>query len=288
MALDNFIPELWSDRLFIALRKTLVFANLVNNDYEGEIQNYGDTVHINELGPVSVSTYAKGGTLSYENLDSADKTLLIDQSPSFAFKVDDIDKAQNKPKVMDAAMGDAAYRIADVVDQFIAGLYAGAGCTGNSTYIGSAGSSVSVSSGNVIEVVSYIGRYLTEKDVPQNDRWLALPAWLHQKLLLAEVGGISATAVPKVREDGTIINGFVGQALGFNLSVSNNVSNNGTQYRVMGGNKSAISFAGQISKVEALRLQTTFADAVRGLYLYGAKVVNNNALCTAYLAEAAG
>jgi hypothetical protein len=288
MGLENFVPELWSDRLFVALRKTLVFNGLVNKDYEGQIRNYGDTVHINEIGPVTVNSYAKHGTLTYETLDSAQKTLLIDQISSFSFKIDDIDKAQTNPKLMDGAMNDAAYRIADTIDAFIAGLYAGAGVTGSATYIGSAASSVSVSSGNVIETITYAGRYLSEKNVPQENRWCAIPPWLHQKILLAEIGGVSATAVPKVFDDGTLVNGFIGQALGFNLVVSNNVSNNGTQYRVMCGNRSAISFAGQVTTVEALRLETTFADAVRGLYVYGAKVVNPDALCTMYLAEAAG
>lgn len=288
MGLENFVPELWSDRLFVQMRKTLVFSGLVNRDYEGEIKGYGDTVHINEIGPVTVNAYSKHGTLTYETLDSASKTLLIDQVSSFSFKIDDIDKAQTNPKLMDGAMSDAAYRIADTIDAFIAGLYAGAGVTGSATYIGSAGSSLSVSSGNVIDTLSYAGRYLTEKNVPQENRWMAIPPWLHQKLLMAEIGGISATAVPKVFDDGAMVNGFIGQAMGFNLVVSNNVSNNGTQYRVMCGNRSAISFAGQIANVEALRLETTFADAVRGLYVYGAKVVNADALETMYLAEAAG
>jgi len=290
MGLENFIPELWSDRLFVKLRKTQVYRGLVNTDYQGQITEYGDTVHISEIGPVTVSAYTKHGTLSYETLDSATKTLLIDQVSAFSFKIDDIDKAQTKPKLMNGAMGDAAYRISDTVDAFIAGLYAQAGVTGSATYIGSAASDVSVSSGNVIETFSYAGRYLSEKNVPQENRWAAIPPWVHQKLLMAEVGGISATAVPKVFDDGALINGYIGQAMGFNLVVSNNVScaSAAGQYRVMCGNRSAISYAGQITTVEALRLETTFADAVRGLYVYGAKVIQPDALCTMYLIEAAG
>lgn len=289
MGVENFIPELWSDRLFVRLRKALVYGGLCQRDYEGEIRNFGDSVKINELGPVTVTAYTKGGTLTYSDLDSAGKILKIDQASEFHFKIDDIDQAQTNPKLMDGGMDEAAYAVADTIDAYIAGLYSQAGATPSSTtYIGSSGSSLSVSSGNVIETLTYAGRYLSEKNVPQLGRWIVVPPWFTQKLLLAEVGGVSATAVPKVFDDGAIVNGFIGRALGFDIFESNNVTTSSTQYRVMCGNRSAISYAGQVTKVEALRLQTTFADAARGLYVYGAKVTRPEALLTLYLAEAAG
>jgi hypothetical protein len=289
MGLENFTPEMWSGTLFVKLRKSLVFGGLTNKNFVEDVFAYGDTVHINEIGPVTVNSYTKHSTLTYETLSSAQKTLIIDQASSFSFKIDDIDKAQNNPKVMDGAMSDAAYRIADTIDQFIAGVYAQAGATPSvTTYIGAVGGSLSVSSGNVIETLSYAQRYLGEANVPTQGRWITLPPWLTQKLVLAEVGGISAIGVPKVMDDGAIVNGYIGRAFGFDIFESNNVSTNATQYRVMCGDRSAISYGGQIAEIEALRLQTTFADAARGLYVYGAKVTRPEALLTMYLAEAAG
>ena len=288
MGLQNFIPSVWTAKLFVRLRKSLVFANVVNKDYEPEISAFGDTVYINELGPVATASYTKGTVLTYATLDSAQKSLLIDQGTSFSFSIDDIDKAQTKPKLMTSAMSEAAYSVADGIDQVIAGLYAQAGVTGSATYIGSSGASVSVSSGNAIETISYIARYLTEKNVPTQGRFGIIPPWLHQKLWLAETGSIASTGVPKISDSGILMNGWVGNLAGFDLMVSNNVSTDGTQYRCMFGTPAAISYAGQITEIEALRLQTTFADAMRGLYVYGVKVIRPNALCTAYLAEAAG
>lgn len=288
MGLQNFIPEIWSAKLFVRLRKALVFGDVVNNDYEGEIKNMGDTVRINEIGPITVSDYTKYGALTWQALTSAQKVLLIDQAKSFSFAVDDIDSVQMNPKVMNDAMNEAAYAIADTIDQFIAGLYTEAGVTGSATYIGSSASSLSVSSGNVIETLSYISRYLSESNVPEANRWIVIPPWTHQKLLLAEVGGISATAVPKIAT-GEVIPGYVGQALGFSeIRVSNNVSTNSTQYRVMAGNRQAISYAGQVSKIKPVERESYFDEGVKGLYVYGGKVVRPEALCTAYLAEAAG
>jgi hypothetical protein len=287
MSLANFIPELWSDKLYLRLRKNLVFGNITNREYQEEFMQYGDTIHINELGPVTATAYA-GAELTYSDLDSAQKTLLIDQQTEFHFKIGDVDNAQSNPKLMNDAMSEAAYAVADTIDSFIAGLYAQAGATPSvTTYIGSSGSSLSVSSGNVIETFSYAGRYLDEKNVPKTGRWIVIPPWLTQKLVLAEVGGIAYNAVPKVPGDEQLVNGWVTKAFGFDIYESNNVSTDGTQYRVMCGGGRAIAYVGQINTIEALRLPNYFANAARGLYVYGAKAVQAESLLTLYLAEAA-
>jgi hypothetical protein len=288
MSIEHFIPAIWSSKLFVRLRKQLVAASVVNTDYEGEITGYGDRVKINEVGPITVSDYAKYGTLTWAELASAQKELIIDQAKSFSFKVDDIDTAQVHPKLMNAAMDEAAYAIADTIDQFILGLYAQAGVT-NTTYMGSSTSAISVSSGNVILTLSYAGRYLSEKDVPQANRFMIVPPWLHQKMLLAEIGGISASAVPKVFDDGSLTSGFVGQALGFNFLVSNNVQASATSVSaILAGNRQAISYAGQISKIKSVEIENSFGEGVKGLYVYGAKVVRPDALACLHLTEVAG
>jgi len=288
MSLVNFTPTIWSAKLFVRLRKALVAASIVNNDYEGEIRNYGDRVKINEIGPITVSDYTKYGTLTWAELTSAQKELIIDQAKSFSFKVDDIDMAQNNPKVMNGAMDEAAYAVSDAIDQYILGLYAQAGVT-NTTYMGSSAAAISVSSGNVILTLSYAARYLSDKNVPQANRFMVIPPWLHQKLLLAEVGGISATAVPKIFDNGAITSGFVGQALGFNMMVSNNCAASATSVSaILAGNTSAISYAGQVAKMKSVDLEDSFGEGVKGLYVYGAKVVRPNALAALHLTEVAG
>ena len=288
MGLENFIPTIWSAKLHERLKKNLAYAQLVNTDYEGEISGYGDRVKINEIGPVTVNDYTKNGTLSWQELDSAQKELIIDQAKSFSFKIDDIDKAQQNPKVMNAAMAEAAYAVADKIDQFLAGLYGQAGVK-NATYLGTSGTAISVTSGNVILTISYISRFLDEANVPSGNRVMVIPPWLHQKLLIAEVGGISASAVPKVFDDGALTSGYIGDALGFRMVLSNNVQEAASGVSaVMAFNRSAISYAGQIAKIEATKIQDSFAEGVKGLYVYGAKVIQPNALATAYLTEAAG
>jgi hypothetical protein len=280
MALTNFIPELWSDRLFVKLRKALVAGALCQRDYEGEIRNFGDTVKINELGPVTVTAYTKAATLSYQTLTSAQKELKIDQASYFAFTIDDIDAAQTKPKVMDAAMNDAAYRIADTIDAYILGLYAQAGANPTATTY----TTVTASSGNIIETFSYAARYLSDANVPNAGRWAIVPPWVVQKLAVAASGAISATAVPKAFDNGALVNGFVGRLMGFDFFESNNL----TSTKILCGNRDAISYAGQVAKVGIIERETTFDTAARGLYVYGAKVTRPEALLCLTLTEAAG
>jgi hypothetical protein len=291
MSLNNFKPTIWSNKLLTRLQKDLVFASVVNRDYEGEISGFGDTVKINEIGDITVSSYTSGASLTWQSLTDAQKLLLIDQAKTFSFSIDNIDAAQANPKVMNAAMQAASYAVADTIDQFIAGLYGGAGIT-NTTYMGSAAAPISTTTGNVLLTLSYIGRYMDEKNVPKQDRFLLIPPWFHQKLVLTEVGGLSATAVPKVFSDDVLSAGYVGQVYGFNLLVSNNVTNTGSAGSVisaiMGLNRTAISYAGQISKIAAVERESYFDEGIKGLYVYGAKVVRPDALAVAYVTEAAG
>jgi hypothetical protein len=269
MALDNFIPELWSSSLLVQLRKNLVHASLVNRDYEGEIRNFGDTVHINELGVVSVGDYTKNGSVTWQNMDSAQKSLLIDNAKYFAVKLDDIDQAQTKPKLVDGIMAEAAYSIADTIDQHLAGLY---------TYAGNTVTSLTVTAGNVLLNLSNMQLELDEANVPTGGRYVIIPPWYNQHLTLAASGAVSATATTKVMDDGLILNGYVGKLFGFNILMSNNVNNNGTVWNIMAFNRSAITHASQIAKIEATRIEDGFGDGIKGLYLYGSKAVRPAAM----------
>ena len=115
MSLNNFIPAVWSAQLLTDLQKSLVYANLCNRDYEGEIRAFGDQVKINSIGDVTIGSYTKNTDISAaETLTDAQRILIINQAKYFNFQIDDIDKAQQTPKVMSAAMQKAAYGLADV------------------------------------------------------------------------------------------------------------------------------------------------------------------------------
>ena len=292
MALENFIPQVWSARLQTRLERSHVYgqAGVVNREYEGEINDVGDSVRINSIGPVTITPYVKNANMAPpQTLVDAVQVLTIDQAQSFNFQVDDIDRAQQKPQVMDEAMAEAAYGLRDVADVYLAGLMWPA-VPAVSTQ-GAVGAGLSVGYG-VGEVNPYIvlltmARNLDEQSVPREDRWAVVPPWFHAYLLMDNrfVGNGSLPS------DTRLINGMVGRAAGFDILLSNNVpfAAGPVEYKVLAGTARGTSYAEQIRKVEAYRPEQRFADAVKGLHLYGARVVRPQALalCVADIGTAA-
>jgi len=280
MGLGNFIPEIWSNEVQRNLEKFLVFgqAGIVNRDYEGLISGAGDTVKINGIGPVTVKTYTKNTDIADpETLTDAQTTLLIDQQDYFNFQVDDIDRAQQAPKIMAAAMAEASYALRDGVDQFLASFYTDASA---SNLVGSDASpkvpnNTAGDAQNVYNLLVDCAVKLTDSKVPTEGRWVIVPPWFYGRLL-KEPNFIDAS---KAGTTAGLRNGQVGQAAGFQILQSHNVPNTGaTKYKIMFGTSRALSFANQIVKVEPYRVEKRFADAVKGLNVYGAKVVRPEAL----------
>lgn len=269
----TFIPEIWSAEILSSLKKAQVFAQagVVNRNYEGDIANVGDTVRIRSISRPTITSYTKGGTLTYESLTDAQRALLIDQAKSFSFVVDDIDTAQQPGGALEEATTEAAYGLRDLADQYIAGLYTGAQSA-------NALGTVSVTSAALAYTqLRKLAVKLDEANVPREGRWCVVPPWYHGLLLEED----KFVRVDASGTDQALRNGIVGRALGFDVMMSNNVVNvTGDDYAVMAGYAGAITFAEQIVEVESLRLQTTFGNAVRGLHVYGAKVVRPDGLAT--------
>jgi N4-gp56 family major capsid protein len=267
MAITNMIPQIWSARLLLALEKSLVFgqAGVVNRDYEGEIRADGDRVHVHSFNDLTVATYTKNSTtISYELLTDTRQTLLIDQSKYFAFKVDDVDDAQMRPKIIDAATNRAAYQLAEVADAYLAGLYSG---ITNFTATSQATAS------NIYQKLVETKVKLDEKNVPAEGRFAIVPPWVAG--LLLQNAEFLAASTPST------LNGAVGMVAGMNVLVSNNVPTSGTSpvvSHIVAGHPMGWSYAEQITNVEGIRLEGSFADGIRGLHLYGGKILMQDAL----------
>jgi hypothetical protein len=287
MALEQFRPTLWSRSLIVDVEKALVFRNVANTSYQGEIAGAGSVVKINEIGDVTVNSYTEDSSLTYQTLSDAQKELVIDQKKYFAFLVDDVAQAQSNVEIVNAATRKAAHAIADEIDQHLAAKYTEAGVIDTSTLGTSVGTHQDVyasSSGNdsILAVITNMHKALDESNAPTEGRWVVWPAWAHAYLKYAGLVDNVAGGM-KMMPNGQYGNGFIGNLLGFNMFASNNVSNNGTAYRVMYGTPDALSYAGQVARVESGRHPDYFADYVRGLYVYGSKVVRPDHLGVAYL-----
>lgn len=276
MAVTTFIPELWNARLLYALEKAHVATNLVNRNYEGEIRNHGDTVHINTIGAITVKSYTKNTNIADpEVLSTTDQTLVIDQSKYFNFQVDDVDKVQAAGELVDTAMGRAAYALADVSDAYLLGVIAAGAAAGNT--IGSAAAPVALTGSNVYENIVKLKTKLDKANVPNTGRTIVVPPDVHSLLLLDDrFAKSTATAGQEA-----LINGLVGRIAGFDVYMSNNVKTGiGTDtgktpyFEITAQITDATTYAEQIIKTEAYRMEKRFADAVKGLHVYGAKVTD--------------
>lgn len=294
MSIVNFIPEIWSAEILLTLRKRLVYAALCNRDYEGDISQAGDTVHITSFSDPTISDYAKNGAITWEVLTDSEQTLTIDQAKSFSFKVDDIDRKQALPGFVEVVSRYAAYGLAQAMDTFVSGIMAANVDAGNQ--LGAVAVSKSDSGASAYELLLDLREKLSKAATPDADRWCVIPTDLYNQLLKddrfvrsdAAPGATVQTGflggAPGGGEAGTPADapaGYVGRALGFHVFESQTVPEASSVYTVLAGHAMACTLAEQIVETEALRLIDTIGDGVRGLHVYGGRVVRPTALASA-------
>jgi hypothetical protein len=279
MAISAFKPEVWNANLLVTLEKSHVYAapGVVNRDYEGDIANYGDTVHITSLAEPTIGTYTPHTDITIEDVDDSDTTLLIDQSKYFAFEVDDVEKRQafNGGRVLTEQARKAAYKLRDVADAYVAGLMAAGIDAGNLV----AEQTLATPSA-AYDLLVDLGTILDEDNVPDAGRWAVVTPAFYGLLLKDDrfVGTGDAQAAA------TRTNGMVGEAAGFSIRKSNNAPDGpgaGAGKLIIAGYNGAVTYAEQINKTEATRKEKGFADIVKGLHLYGSKVIRPTGLAAA-------
>lgn len=281
MTLNNFIPNIWSSKLLESLKKAHVYSQsgVVNTDYQGDI-TVGSVVKINSFGSVTIKPYVKNVPIDApEILSDAQTSLTIDQAMYFNFGVDDVDVAQQQPKVMTSAMAQAAYDLADVADIYVADtMYAGAAVDNT---IGTDASAIVPNTTAGTTAYDYLvdmSTVLSDANCPKQGRWIIVPPWFTAKLAKDDrFTNISASGSPEA-----LRNGIISRVAGFDVLESLNVpvvtTGGKDNSKIVAGHSMAMSFAEQIKKVEAYRPPDSFSDAVKGLHLYGAKVVRPSCL----------
>lgn len=289
MSVASFIPELWAAKLLVPYEGALVFGQptVANRDYEGEIRQYGDTVHINSVGDPSIETFDPAEDLEFEELSTDDQSLVIDQGKTFAFYVRDVDKVQARGDFGGQALSRAAYKMAAAVDTFQAGVVSKGAANDNKL-----GRSKIVSGGTGMagtgQITAYdllveMGKKLNEQDVPLEGRYV-----------IVDPGFIAAiqkddrfASVDRAGTDEILRNGIIRRAAGFDILLSNNLAAVGgsgadkADKLLVAGHPDAFTFASQIVALEAGRVEKRFNDFVKGLNVFGAKVTIPTGLVTA-------
>lgn len=276
MAITNFVPEVWSAQLLTNLRNTLVYGGpaVVNRNYEGEISQFGDTVNITSITQPTIATYTKHTDITFEDVDDATRSLVIDQSKYFAFEIDDIEARQARGSVMDEAAMEASYGLRDTADAYLsAALATGAAAAGNAL--------TAVAIDTAAEAEQALVDLKTALDVdncPVDGRFVVITPQFEALLLRSTLFVPFNTA----GTSDALRNGVIGRAFGFDIFKSNQApaATAGAGSKIIAGHPSATTYAEQIAKVEAVRLEKRFADGLKGLHLYGAKVVRPTCLAS--------
>ena len=260
MAITNFIPTIWSENLISALDKQYIGVANCNRDFEGDIKQRGSSVKICDIGDITVGDYTKDTDMSTPQELSDNLTeLVIDRAKYFNFQIDDIDKAQCSPKLIEAAMKNAANALSNAADKYIYSLYCDAAYQ----------ITASIPNEDIIDSLLKCREILYENNVTNSDD------------IVIELCPAVATHLIKCQADKFSYNndilttGCIGTIAGCKIFVSNNIEReNDNMYHCVVRTKRAIAFAEQLSEIEAYRPEKRFADAVKGLHLYGAKVIH--------------
>nr|DAQ66478.1 MAG TPA: Major capsid protein [Caudoviricetes sp.] len=276
IAAGLFKPELWSKELLRKINDAGVMLDCVNRDYEGEIKNAGDTVHIQKIGDVTVKDYSSKA-IEYQELDGETDTLVINQKKYFAFKVDDIEKVQANIAYMQKYLNQAKKACLLVQDTFLLGKAADA-ATENQM------GEVTLSKTNAYDTLIDLRTLLADAKAIDASG-LGADGKRPYLIVNPKIGGIirkcpeftHATAIG----DANIRKGSIGTFAGFDVKESTNLKEATSKTLIMAGTTEAITFASQIVKMDTLRDKDSFSDLVRGLYVYGAKTVQTTCLATA-------
>ena len=276
MSVNNFVPTLW-DAAFLKEREPK-FNGIkgCNRKWEGSIKQKGDRVKIKAIGDINVLDYSKnnfGTGLTLQTIDDQSTLLEITQSKYYNFAVDSVDDAQADADVMKEAMRKAGLKQNSLADKFIYGFYGDAG---------KIVTNAAITSLNVTNAIVEGLTALYENDVPEGTeiRLEVSPA-IYAKLILAKI-------VKDTSNSQTLANAKVGSYLGCDIYLSNNLVKNGNVNQCLMRTTDAIAYAEQLTKIEAGVLgQEGFGDYVKGLMLYGAKVIKPKELINLALTPAA-
>ena len=294
----TFIPALWSGKLAQKFYAATVFGEIANTDWQGDITGMGDTVIINTIPSIVINDYSIGQNLAYEVPAPSTVSLTINKGKYFGVNVNNVLELQSKPKLMDVFTNDAAMQMKIAIDtDVLAGTFdqgaadnkgTNAGVRSGVFDLGDDSNPIDLQANNILEKITALSSVLDEQDVPETDRFLVITPTERQVLMQSNLAQAQFMGDPS----SILRNGKIGMIDRFTVYVSNLVpraqddedwtggADVGAvkRHAVIAGHKSAITFASQIAKVESLQNPNDFGTLIRGLNVYGYKVVQPEAL----------
>ena len=302
----NFAPQIFSQKVLKFFRRASVAEDITNTDYTGEIENFGDTVNIIKEPTITVSSYTRGSVVNTQDLADDQITLTVDQANAFAFKIDDIEERHSHVNFEALATSSGAFSLKRKYDANVlqtlsdgAGL-AGAddaslsgGLTTTNSALGTASAPINVETDDAgINLMLLMARILDDQSVPEENRWFVAPPIFYEKMFqagskMAEVqvtGDASSNLRNGLATPGTLA-GFscykstaLNSTAGTDQVTLSGVATDASENIIMAGHISAAATASHIAKTEVVRSTESFSDVVRGLHVFGRKVLRPEAL----------
>jgi len=303
----NFTPSIFSQKVLKFFRRASVVEDITNTDYAGEIENFGDTVNIIKEPTITVSSYTRGAVVNPQDLADDQISMVVDQANAFAFKIDDIEERQSHVNFEALATSSGAYSLKRKYDANVLDLMAtSAGLNGESgattaqiANIGTLGTALNINTGtpgdNAVNVMLLMATALDDQSVPEENRWFVAPPLFYKHLFSA--GGKFAEVQVTGDQTSPLRNGLVslGNIAGFTCYKSTALNSTGGTDQVtvsglatdssenilLAGHISSTATASHIAKTEVVRSTESFSDVVRGLHVFGRKVLRPEAICRA-------
>ena len=281
---NNFIPQLYANKVLRHFYASSIWTSITNTDYQGQIKAQGDQIVIRRTPTISTSPYSVGTTINYEVPETDSLTMRIDKGLYSAFRIDDIDAVQSDLPLVSMFAKDAAERIKIEVDQEVLEYLASAadsnnsgataGAISNNIDLGTAAAPETITSVNAIDYIVQINQVLDEANIPSEGRFVVVPAWYSSMLKLGDLRRADVTG------DGTgvIRTGLIGRIDRTDVYQNNNLYTLAGNTYIVAGTKEAASFAAQITKTETLRIPDSFGEYWRTLFVYGRQCVQPTCL----------
>ena len=302
----NFAPEIFSQKVLKFFRRASVVEDITNTDYAGEIENFGDTVRIIKEPTVTVSSYTRGSVVNAQDLADDQITMVVDNANAFAFKIDDIEERHSHVNFEALATSSGAFALKRKYDANVlqaisdgAGI-AGAddaslsgGLTTTNTALGTASSPINVETDDAgINLMLLMARTLDDQSVPEENRWFVAPPIFYEKMFqagnkMAEVQ-VTGDATSPLRNGLAIPGALAGfrcykstalnSTAGTDQVTLSGVATDASENVILAGHMSSTSTASHIAKTEVVRSTESFSDVIRGLHVFGRKVLRPEAV----------
>lgn len=291
-ATGSFIPEIWSGKLIEKFYAATVLAAIANTDYEGEIRNMGDKVKIRTKPTITIRAYTTDQQLVVERPSSSTIELTIDSAYYFNEVLDDVFELQADLNLLSMWADDAAEQLKITIDTAVLGILdagvnasnlgSAAGKVSGNIDLGTTGTPAILTPSTVLNYMVDMGTVLDEQNIPETGRWMIIPPWAAGMVKKSDLRNASISG------DGSSLlrNGRLGMIDRFTLYASNLLptaaEGSNTAFRIFAGHPHGLTFASQISKCETIRSEQTFGTLLRGLQVYGTKVLDGIALTELY------